>query len=191
MKEKVIHQPDGSRYDYNSLVMATYDALENIMRVGTMPDVTNLAGWEFKGCNTTDLALVLGFKKFKKGFYQDDSKDISQQQISGYNVKIAQNGLGEAWIDIEKRGKSVKHGWYDVYQVNINEVDNKYFNTLLLNYNSKRNPRLDPSRFLRDYLVQVYPDNKDLYLGKAYVALGLMRVFVSYFILERYNESTL
>ncbi|MEJ2362959.1 MAG: hypothetical protein P8Z75_16395 [Gammaproteobacteria bacterium] len=44
---------------------------------------------------------------------------------------------------------------------------------------------LSPDPFLRDYLVQVDADNEDLYLGKAFVALGPKRVFVSYFVLER------
>ena len=69
------------------------------------------------------------------------------------------------------------------------EKDNLYPNALLLNYGKGNNPPFDPSSFLRDYLVQVDPENDDLLLGKAFVALGPARLFVSYFVLERYNQS--
>jgi hypothetical protein len=62
---------------------------------------------------------------------------------------------------------------------------------VLSNYNCARNYRLDPANMLREYLVQVYPDDQDLYVGKAYLAVGEMRIFVSYFVLKRENKSPL
>lgn len=187
-----IRRPDGERYDYVSLAVASCDILENVLRHGTQPKLENLVGWEFKGYNSLDLTEILGFRKFKKGFYLDDSsKDISNG-INGYNVKVIQNRLGEEWIDVTKKGKPFIHGYYNAYPVKINEIDNKYLNAILLNYNCDKNPPYDPSKFLRDYLVQVYPDNNDLYLGKAYIALGnVIRIFVSFFVLERHNKSCL
>jgi hypothetical protein len=38
---------------------------------------------------------------------------------------------------------------------------------------------------LRDFLVKVSADSSDLLLGKAYLALGVIRPFVGYFILRR------
>ena len=188
-----LKQLDGEPYTYEALAIAGNETLEDIFRRGVAPDLETLSGWEFKGYNTLDVTQVLGFRKFKKGFYRaNGSGDFSR--IDGYNVKIkqAQVGLEEAWIDVVKGGESVKHGWFDVYPVNLNEVDNKYPRAVLLNYGTAdRNPKVDPSRALRDYLVQVYPDNPDLLLGKAYVALGVLRVPVSFFILERSNRSAL
>ena len=46
----------------------------------------------------------------------------------------------------------------------------------------------DPSQVLRDYVVQVDPDNRDLYLGKAYVAAGPLRIPTSFFIIERFHK---
>ena len=40
---------------------------------------------------------------------------------------------------------------------------------------------------LRDYLVQVDPANPDLFLGKAYDALGPLRMPTNFFILERFR----
>jgi hypothetical protein len=175
----------GTKLDYLSLATASDDFLEEVLRAGQTPDPAKLAGWEFRGFNSMDLTTLLGFRKFKKGFYQDGG------ELRGYNVKVEQGGLLDPWVDQVKNGDSVKHGWYDVYPVRTEEVDNLYPNTLLLNYAAEKNPKVDPSRFLRDYLVQVDPENDDLYLGKAYVALGPKRVFVSYFVLERENPSSL
>ena len=177
---------DGAELDYLSLATASDDFLEEVMRAGSMPSGEKLAGWEFKGFNTMDLTGLIGIRKFKKGFYQDG------EYLRGYNVKVEQGGLIDPWVDIMRNGDSVKHGYYEVTPVKPEEKDNEYPNALLLNYYaSERNPKADPSRFLRDYLVQADPENDDLYLGKAFVALGPKRVFVSYFVLERENPSSL
>jgi len=173
------------KMDYLMLATSGDDVLEDIMLSGTAPESSKLAGWEFRGFNSMDLTTALGFRKFKKGFYTEG------EELKGYNVKVKQNGLIDPWVDIVKKGNSVKHGWYDAYPVRAEEPDNMYPNALLLNYNSERNPKVDPSRVLRDYLVQVHPDDPDLLLGKAYVAAGPKRIFVSYFVLGRENESTL
>jgi len=175
----------GDKLDYLTLATSSNDFLERVLREGIQPDAEKLAGWEFRGFNTLTLTTLLGFPKFKKGFYRDGA------DLRGYNVKIKPGGLADPWIDVVKNGKSVKHGFYDVYPVRAEERDNLYPNSLLLNYASRRNPAWDPSRVLRDYLVQPDPDNPDLYLGKAYLALGPRRIFVSFFVLERENESTL
>ena len=182
-------QPNGDRYDYISLCLATSDMLEDVMRKGVQPDLEKLAGWEFRGCNTPEYAVVLGIKKFKKGFYRDGS--TGPGRIQGYNVTIKQNPLGDPWIDVLKGNDSHKFGWYNVYPVDMSEIDCKYPNAALINYASDKNFKLDPTRTLRDYLVQVYPDNPDLYLGKAFLAFGPVRVFMSWFILERSNRSSL
>ena len=185
-------QPQGERYDYNALCLATNDQLETVIRLGTMPEMERLVGWEFKGYNVFELAELVGIRKFKKGFYQEDPNRDPSLGINGYNVQIHANTLGEPWIDKTKRGEPIRHGWYEVYPVSLSEVDNKYPNALLIHYGlSPKNLVIDPSRLLRDYLVQVYPDNFDLYLGKAYAAIGAMRNPVACFVLERHNESTL
>ncbi len=175
-----------AKLDYLSLATSGNDFLEEVLRVGRAPVLDEIAGWEFKGFNTMDLTGMIGIRKFKKGFYKDGDA------VRGYNVKVQQSGgLLDPWVDIVKKDESVKHGWYDVYPVRSEEVDNEYPDSVLLNYAAEKNPKADPSRFLRDYLVQVDPDNENLFLGKAFVALGSKRVFVSYFVLERENPSSL
>jgi hypothetical protein len=185
-------RPNGERYDYVSLCLATDAELEAVMRQGVPPDPAKLAGWEFRGWNTPDFTALLGIRKFKKGFYQEDPVADPKLGVQGYNVQVVQNGLGDDWFDKIKEGNSVKHGWYQAYPVRLTETDCKYPNAVLINYDCDRNLPVDPTRKLRDYLVQPYADNADLYLGKAFVTLvGPLRLFVSFFVLERYNESTL
>jgi len=183
-------QLNGERYDYQGLCLATPEMLEEVLRKGTVPDLEKLSGWEFRGYNTPAFADILGIRKFKKGFYRENPSG-GYGTIQGYNVKIRQNAFGEPWIDVLKGADSIKFGWYNVYPVRLTEPDYKYPNAALINYSCDKNFALDPTRNLRDYLVQIYADNPDLYLGKAYVALGPLRVFVSFFILERENRSVL
>jgi hypothetical protein len=185
-------QPNGERYDYNALCLATQAQLEEAMRLGVQPDMASLVGWEFKGWNVLEPAEILGIRKFKKGFYLEDPGRDPALGINGYNVRIYPNTLGEPWIDMTKKGEPIRMGWYDVYPVSLSEVDNKYPNSLLINYGlSPKNFALDPSRALRDYLVQVYPDAPDLLLGKAHAAVGPMRFAINFFVLGRHNEGTL
>jgi hypothetical protein len=184
-------QPNGERFDYVALCLATEAQLEDVMRRGVTPDMAGLVGWEFRGYNAFELAELAGIRKFKKGFYLEDPARDPALGIGGYNVQIHANTLGEPWIDKTRGGEPIRHGWFDVYPVSLSEADNKYPGALLLNYGlSPKNFVLDPSRGLRDYLVQVYPDNPDLLLGKAYAAVGPLRLAVAFFVLERHNEST-
>ncbi|MBI5503084.1 MAG: hypothetical protein HY907_22755 [Deltaproteobacteria bacterium] len=185
-------QPNGDRWSYETLCLARDEDLEDVMRCGHCPDLARLSGWEFRGFNTPEVLQLAGIRKFKKGFYRVDPSRSHRDGIQGYNVNVAQGTLGDPWVDVEKNGKPVRMGWYEVRPVNLADADNKYHNAALINYAaSDKNLAVDPTRLLRDYLVQVYADNPDLYLGKAFLAFGPLRMFVSYFVLERHNPSEL
>jgi hypothetical protein len=59
----------------------------------------------------------------------------------------------------------------------------------LLNYGSGRNRALNPEARIRDFLVQVDPNNPDIFLGKAFLDLGLARAFSNFFLLERLGRA--
>lgn len=186
-------QPNGERWDFTALALARDEDLEIVMRMGAMPDLADLSGWEFRGYNTADFTALAGIRKFKKGFYRADPSRPHSEGIQGYNVNVVQGQLGDPWIDrTTKDGQPSRMGWYEVNRVRLSDTDNKYPNAALINYAaSPKNFAADPTRLLRDYIVRVYPDGPDLVLGKAYLAFGPMRVFVSYFVLERHNRSDL
>lgn len=191
MAEKQLLMPNGEPYRYETLAVAPTDTLEEVMRRGTPPALETLAGWEFKGYNTPDITRLLGIRKFKKGFVKPGGMLEPLTWLEGYNVKIRQNhSLTLPWEDVLSGGRPIRFGFYEVRRVDLGETDNRYPNAVLIHYGrSPRNPKADPSRMLRDYLVQVYPDNPELMLGKAYLAVGFFRIPFGFFILGRHNPA--
>jgi hypothetical protein len=102
--------------------------------------------------------------------------------VRGYNSPVKNNVLDGRWHVAPKR-----FGFYEVARVDPTARDNVYLHAALLDYGKGGNPMLDPSALLRDYLVQVDATNPDLYLGKAYGALGPLRIPTNFFILERHR----
>ena len=190
MAEDGPRQPNGERYDFVSLCLAETTELEQVLRRGIQPDMATLAGWEFRGYTLTQLSTVAGIAKFKKGFFKEDPGRDPALGIAGYNVACHPNTLGEPWIEKTKKGEPIHHGYFDVYPVSLTDADNRYPNALLFNYGtSPKNLGIDPERILRDYVVQVYEGQPDLLVGKAYFAFGKVRIFMSFFVLERHNEA--
>jgi hypothetical protein len=150
--------------------------LERLLLRGDTPDPERLAGWEFRGLNTPRWARLAGIRKFIKGFDKD-----AGGQLFGYNLPVRQNRLDEPW----EVKKPERFGFYRVDPVDATRRDNAYLHALLLDYGRGGNRPLDPVRGLRDYLVRVERGSDDLLLGKAFYALGPLRVPASLFVLER------
>ena len=147
---------------------------------GQRPDPEDIAGWEFRGLNHHRATRFLGIRKFIKGFYR------SSGGLYGYNIKVAQTPLTEEWAALPDEDNPVRHGFYRVRRPDPTERDNAHLHALLLDYGQGENPRFDPTRGLRDYLVQL---TDDVFLGAAYYALGNRRVLLpSYFILDRFRR---
>lgn len=182
--------PDGDRYDFVSLCLAEGRELEAVLRRARGPDLAGLAGWEWKGYLASELAIVAGLSKLKIGFYLEDRGRDPALGICGYDVPCHANTLGEPWIERTRRGEPLRLGWFDVYPVSLAARDNRYPKAVLLDHSTSPSAlALDPLRTLRAYLAQVYPDEPDLLVGKAYVALGAARLWPTYLVLERHNEA--
>jgi len=165
---------DGATARFLDLARRSRRELEQVMLRGLTPDLAQLAGWEFRGMNTPVWARAAGIRKFVKGF------ERRADQVFGYNRPVRQNRDGEPWLI-----KGEPFGWYRVSPVDASDRDNEYLHAALLDYGRGGNKLWDPSRGLRDYLVQVEAGDPDLYLGKAYYALGPARLGVSFFVIER------
>jgi hypothetical protein len=158
-------------------------ALEAVFMRGVTPAIDGLPGWEFRGLNSPSYFKLLGIKKFVKGFWRDDSG-----AVWGYNYPVEQNPITAGWFGLPSVAAPKRFGFYRVESVDATARDNAYLHALLLDYGRGGNPRFDASAGLRDYVVQVDADNPDLLLGKAYYALGPVRVPTqSFFILERHQ----
>ena len=155
--------------------------LEEVFKNGTLPDVEKLVGYEFMGYNVPFVAKLLGIKKFQKGFYRHG------KEIWGYNIPQYQNSIDEPW-----RCKPVDHnphrfGFFSVKNV-ADTQESIEANSLILDYGDGKNMPWEGS-MLRDFVKQVDPDNDDLYLGKAYMAFGSLRVMPNIFIIQRLRKA--
>jgi hypothetical protein len=179
--------PDGTRFSYLDLVKGVSDATRDaVMRAGVAPEFSSLAGWEFDGTNTGAITDLVGIRKFRKGFYEGAPRvpEGPQPFLQGYNVVVAQDGIGKPHVAVPSEAAAKRHGFYRVHAVDPASADNVYPNALLLDYGLGRNG-IEPSGLLRDYLVQVYADDANLLLGRAYVALAGARIHGGYFVLAR------
>ncbi|HWO22654.1 MAG TPA: hypothetical protein VNO30_28035 [Kofleriaceae bacterium] len=166
-----------------ALEQATRAELELVMLRGATPDLGDLVGWEFRGINHPAWARLAGIKKFVKGFFRAEDG-----RVMGYNAPVVQNVLDGRWRTKPSDTAPKRFGFYEVAPVDPTRRDNAYLHSVLLDYGRGGNRRWDPTSGLRDYLVQVDPANPDLFLGKAYYALGPLRVHSNYFILERFRR---
>ena len=167
---------------------APYNDLEARFQRGVTPDVDALLGWEYRGINRAPLDAIpriAGIKKFVKGMFR-----AGDGRALGYNCPVVQNVLDGRWRTTPSDDQPRRFGFYEIAAVDPTARDNHYLHALLLDYGKGDNPRWDPSRQLRDYLVQLTADNPDLLLGKAYYAAGPARLALSYFILERWRPAT-
>jgi hypothetical protein len=173
-------QPTEASARYRELETLRMGELEEVFLRGVTPDLDTFPGWVFRGANTPGWAKLVGIKKFMKGFWRDGNG-----QVFGYNLPVKQNSLYEPWRAKPNDDDPKRFGFYTVDAIDPEAVDNEYMHSVLLDYSKGGNPPWDPSRGLRDYLVQVDAANPDLFLGKAYYALGPARVATSFFVLER------
>lgn len=170
---------------FTSMARASREELERLFAKGTMPDLEMLVGWEFRGHNPPAWAKIAGITKFKKGFFR---KGRGPWPYEGYNLPVEPTPISEPWECKPSNDNPKRFGFYAVLPASEaqNSRDRRFPNSIFLNYAAApENPRLDPSRVIKDYVVQVDPDNPDLFLGKAFLTLGPARVFSNFFLLER------
>ncbi len=156
--------------------------LDAVWEQGSTPDVGMLVGWEFMGYNVPFMAKLLGIKKFQKGFYQRGD------EFWGYNIPQYQNAVDEPWRCQPVDHNPKRFGFFSVKKVTSDLVENKEPGSIILNYADGKNMPWEGS-MLRDYVKQVDADNDDLYLGKAFFAVGPLRIMPQYFIIERNRQA--
>ena len=183
---------EGTRYSQIDLVRVADDRTRDaIMRQGTAPAFSDLIGSEFAGINTPRIADLLRIRKFVKGFYQGPPRtppaNGPEPFVQGYNIDVVQDGIERPHRLKPSEDAPRRYGFYRVHKVVAGARDSVYPNALLLDYGLGNNG-FSVTRLLRDYLVQVYPDDPDLLLGRAYVALLGLRIHGGYFVLRRRNQ---
>ena len=177
---------DGSRYTQVELVGATDQTRRAIMRAGTPPKFEDLVGSEFAGMNCGFMPRVLGIRKFVKGFYEGPARSAEGPTpfVQGYNIDVRQNPITEPYVFKTDLDKVKRYGFYRVHRVVSGAKDSVYANSVLLDYGLGGNG-VSVTALLRDYLVQVYPDDPTLFLGRAFLAVIGFRIPASFFVLKR------
>ena len=170
------------------LARASRPELERAMQRGETPDVEALIGWEFRGINTTPpgsppIARLAGIQKFVKGMFR-----AGDGRAMGYNSPCVQNALDGRWHTRPSDEAPKRFGFYELTPVDPTGRDNHYLHALLIDYGKGGNPAWDITGGLRDYLVQVDAHDPDLFLGKAYAAIGWARLPLGFFVLERFRR---
>jgi hypothetical protein len=156
----------------HDLVDASGKELAHLMATGHPFDPAALGGWIYHG---TSLGLPgwierLFWKKFAKVFHRDAGSD----RLRGWNMRIVQDGIDRPWRPMEKRGKAVTFGHFDV----VGEPG-----AVILDYGPRGGPTL---RALRDPLVSLEAGSTEVLLGRSLLDLRIKTVGTpSYFILER------
>lgn len=180
-------QADGTRYTFAAITTQKRAVHEELFRRGTLPDMNAIDGWQYQGWNLSLTALLMGIRRFTKGLQSNTSAPGAPIELSGYNLWIKQQGGPTAtWVPSAPH----RHGFYKVSPAAQSATDNKHPQALLLDYGRGGNPWYQPSQVLRDYVVQVYPDDPTLLIGKAYVALGGARIFGGNFVMLRSGEKS-
>lgn len=180
---------DGERYTWLDILQRTTSGeRELIMQSGVAPRFEDLVGWEFGGGNAVPLFRLLGIRKFVKGFYEGPPRAAKGPEpfVQGYNIDVRGNADDEPHVLKPSPESPKRYGFYRVHRVVEGARDDRYPNALLLDYGLGGNGLFGPP--LRDYLVQVYPDDPDLLLGKAYLNILGLRVPSNFFVLKRLHE---
>lgn len=171
---------------YLDLARSSLRALSDMLIRGQRPDVSALVGSEYRGVNMpAATSRLLGLRRFIKGFTVDESG-----RVVGYNKLVVGHDLSAPWTVRPQRDGREAYAPFSVEPVEPESIDNRYLNALLLDYGDVAQPEPGVARRLRDYLVRVVPGSDDLLLGRAFLAVGRVRVPVGYFALECMGPST-
>jgi hypothetical protein len=168
-----------TRWTFESLAAADRDKLEETLRTGAAPDYGGLEGSLYRGLNLGFVGRLAG-EKFKKGFARKEARTL------GYNELCRQDrkGLGGDW-EVKPGREHV--GYFRVApppEVPPGRPYARYPRAGLFDYGLNLNSGFQlPFRLIRDLVVLPNEDDHDLVLGKAYLDVGLGRIFCCYFVL--------
>ncbi len=168
----------------NDLLELPRATLRRLLAQGHAIEPQALDNWEYRG---TALGLPrfverLSWKTFQKVFLRDRQHNV----LRGWNVRVAQRGIGASSQPLQRRGQPITFGHYQVVPGRPDESPWPYRAGLLIDYGRGHNRSFDPMGLVRDPLVALHADSADLLLGWSYVDLGFLRLPTpSFFALER------
>jgi hypothetical protein len=159
--------------------------LEKVLKAGLPPTVADISGYEFRGWNQNSGTDIIGTRKFIKGFYGAKPDGTGW----GYNMPVEQNGLQQPWNPKKENGQDKRYAFFRVLP-GSQMKDSVYPSMLVVDYRQWKDYFfLSPIKYTVDYVVFVEPGNTDLILGKSYSQFLGLKMFLGYFIIERFRKS--
>lgn len=168
--------------EYLALVRTPPSKLRSVIARGSTPDPGSLVGWEWRGTNMPASSKYLGLRRFIKGFVLG-----ATGSVEGYNVSVMGADLLAPLHERRQRDGRREWAGFDVRPVDPTSNENRYLHAILLDYGSASAREAGIPGRLRDYLVRVAPSSDDLLLGRAFLAIGPVRIPIGWFALERLN----
>jgi hypothetical protein len=96
---------------FERLCEASSSTLQALHAAGSPPELTCLAGWEYRGYHMHTLSSVLGQRKFKLGFTFDARHP---ELLHGYCARVEQNGRYRPWIPkLDRSGQAARFGRFE------------------------------------------------------------------------------
>ncbi len=176
----------GHKYTFEELAKLNTKQMDALMLIGGTPTMEDVLGYEYRGYNMNAGTVILGTRKFKKGFFGD----VAKNHAWGYNVLVKQNNMSEPWLAKPDEQNPGRKYFFKLLPAGSG-CDARYDHSLFVDYASSGEYFiLHPTRYTVDYLVYPDPENHDLMLGKSDAVIGPIRLPLGYFILERHNKST-
>ncbi len=170
---------------FEQLTSSSNRDLESLMTTDAVPRAADVVGFEFRGWNLQAATVVLGTRKFVKGFFRGSELEHAW----GYNMPVAQNDKSEPWLHKFKNGEPVRFYFFRVLR-GSEVADALYPQSLVVDYRGwPYYSSLNPVRYTVDYLVYPDPENPNLLVGKSYLQTPVLRPFLGFFILERHRAS--
>jgi hypothetical protein len=193
------------RPTFASLTAMTPKDLEAVLAGGVAPAFSSLVAHEFRGWNVfgdvlaKGVGTVMGIQRFAKGFFArglahdtDPATLDALPFIEGYNVKIQRGTRDEPWTAQPNDEAPTRHSFFRVLPKELGDNrKGRHPHALLLDYSlGDPRPGLLDGNGLRDFVVQVDPENPDLLLGKAYMEVGPITSVAGFFVAERLRKVT-
>jgi hypothetical protein len=170
---------------FDRLAHSSNEDLERLLLQGTSPRMEDVASFDYRGYNLQCATVLIGTRKFKKGFYGDPQKGF----LWGYNVPVIQNRDSDPWVAQPSDQAPKRYFFFGVLPAAELKHPN-YKNSLVVVYSKWDGYGVaDPVRYTVDYLVFPDPSNRKLMIGKSYAEVGEIRIFLGFFILEQYNPN--
>ncbi len=172
------------RRDFARLCSAPPRVVARALMEGGAPGLDALAGWEFRGWYSPPSLPSILLPKHRKGFY--GLRDGGGAALGGYLVPCRRGNFRTPWVSILVGPGSARGGWFLASPAS----GGRYPGSVVIDYGrAGRVPPWNPLGFVREYLVQPWPDDPDVLVSAVELRAGTDVRHLGTCVLERDGRS--